>query len=921
MKNLEGNNGPDGMGDIWAVVVLMSPACSTRVLANINHASGLLAVSVWDHYSHCPTVCFPSCAPRRDRFVKPWLSTIVARRPDIFTLDWKQEASSHQNETSEENFPQADSGPFTRSMRNHCRRDQFGGSHRVLENRIVGSSSWWGCCATTTQTQPNGANHVVPERRWKSTTARSTQRRPALHAATHWGRSRSERTVMRLWIKNASLRMEVAGVAWRLHTATSLSAFSDTQRLMKNQTNPSSVMIAWAKVTSKKHCQAIPIQLYKRNQTTRNAISVCPKVAEEPVKGDKATSLCYHQTHAPLTKEHAFFPQTTATQPVMILAGIHHMHHSVGSSAPRTSQRILLSTLPSSNLGVMFADCRRRTSRKQDRFGPERSWENRTGAWFLDSRWKLCDWPGKQGQVVLRLLQVQGWSCRRHRLSQHKRKRDRVVHVVSLYGHAGAGDFPEKMRKNELLLRDTFQFLAGLGAVPITILADLNVTPHLSLAVCSAIDVGGWAHCAALVAEATASSPLATCYVHAGPGSRIDVVLANRISKHALCDVGLVGNKGISTHLPVAAVFQFAEYEQIVTTIVRMRKIDLHFKDPEPEAEQLTADRVVAHILCGAGVQKLTCTSERSKGTRKAQTGREQVRLKPQRRRAPAPSAHEGAQNHRTRRLLKLERQVEDLVRQVHRHATMVGGLSVLTWSMLSLWKNLVKDCWVKRAAMSWDCITSLLLSKWAAWHSTSETKRDRHTRTTEKTGWRHGKTGTEYGAACNWCKGADSEKMVVVQREGGTHPTLSKCTHSLSILGYRCSRCIYKARDLPGSSLRPLLADTFPSPANVLSMSWMVRSWELLSKRCRAQVRQELTGGEWPSCRRTSLQFFFWKIGTSVERGRGSRHMPVPLTRGLISLRQKGDGSAPQKLRPTGLMASVYRLWASLRVRDTMHW
>ena len=83
---------------------------------------------------------------------------------------------------------------------------------------------------------------------------------------------------------------------------------------------------------------------------------------------------------------------------------------------------------------------------------------------------------------------------------------------------------------------DTFHFLAGLGAVPVLILADLNVTPHLSLAVRSAVDVGGWADCAALVAEVTARSPPATCYVHAGPGSRIDVVLANRISKHALCD-------------------------------------------------------------------------------------------------------------------------------------------------------------------------------------------------------------------------------------------------------------------------------------------------------------------------------------------------------------------------------------------------
>ena len=33
-------------------------------------------------------------------------------------------------------------------------------------------------------------------------------------------------------------------------------------------------------------------------------------------------------------------------------------------------------------------------------------------------------------------------------------------------GTAGAGVIPEKMRANEQLLRDAFQFLAGLGAVP-----------------------------------------------------------------------------------------------------------------------------------------------------------------------------------------------------------------------------------------------------------------------------------------------------------------------------------------------------------------------------------------------------------------------------------------------------------------------
>ena len=33
---------------------------------------------------------------------------------------------------------------------------------------------------------------------------------------------------------------------------------------------------------------------------------------------------------------------------------------------------------------------------------------------------------------------------------------DRVVHVISLYGHSGAGDSAERMRQNEKLLGDTF---------------------------------------------------------------------------------------------------------------------------------------------------------------------------------------------------------------------------------------------------------------------------------------------------------------------------------------------------------------------------------------------------------------------------------------------------------------------------------
>ena len=113
-------------------------------------------------------------------------------------------------------------------------------------------------------------------------------------------------------------------------------------------------------------------------------------------------------------------------------------------------------------------------------------------------------------------------------------KGDPVVHVVSLYGHAGAGDIPEKMRKKRAAVEGHLPVPGGAwcrahhdSGRPQRCTASL-------WAVRSAVDVGGWADCAALDAEATARSPPATCHVHTGAGNRIDVVLANRISKHAL---------------------------------------------------------------------------------------------------------------------------------------------------------------------------------------------------------------------------------------------------------------------------------------------------------------------------------------------------------------------------------------------------
>ena len=46
-------------------------------------------------------------------------------------------------------------------------------------------------------------------------------------------------------------------------------------------------------------------------------------------------------------------------------------------------------------------------------------------------------------------------------------------------------------------------------------------------------------------------------------------------------------------------------------------------------------------------------------------------------------------------------------------------------------------------------------------------------------TTWKHW-LRTDYKAACNWCEGVDNEKLVMAQREDGTHTANAEQVHAL---------------------------------------------------------------------------------------------------------------------------------------------
>ena len=130
-------------------------------------------------------------------------------------------------------------------------------------------------------------------------------------------------------------------------------------------------------------------------------------------------------------------------------------------------------------------------------------------------------------------------------------------------------------------------------------------------------------------------------------------------------------------------------------------------------------------LWCEAYLHKRT---KQRLSTVKAQIGRGQVSLKRQRRSATPPSAYEGAQNHRTLRLVKLARQAEDLVRQFQRHVALVSGLSVVSMEHAPLVRK-TQAIWrriAERSALGCCEAASFPISEAgeAAWRSISGRKR-----------------------------------------------------------------------------------------------------------------------------------------------------------------------------------------------------
>ena len=192
----------------------MSQACFSRDLANIHHAPGVLSVSVWDQYSPSPRVCSFSRAPGRDCCAKPRLSTIVVCRPDMFTLHRRHRRirMRHRKKTSSRRQQDFLDARLAITVAEISLGLLIVSWKIVLLGIRVGGAAVPGS-ATTTQTQPNGANHIASETRGSGRAQlREAHSVCMLQHTEERSRERRHRLV-NVDQKSTFARMVVAGVA------------------------------------------------------------------------------------------------------------------------------------------------------------------------------------------------------------------------------------------------------------------------------------------------------------------------------------------------------------------------------------------------------------------------------------------------------------------------------------------------------------------------------------------------------------------------------------------------------------------------------------------------------------------------------------------------------------------------------------
>ena len=116
------------------------------------------------------------------------------------------------------------------------------------------------------------------------------------------------------------------------------------------------------------------------------------------------------------------------------------------------------------------------------------------------------------------------------------------THFFVLYGHPNSSTDREQQAKNDILLREAFEWAAELGNVPIVVCGDFNTSVVASPTLTNTVGTQNYWDLAQLEClQKLEVEPMPTCYQqYKSKGSRIDHIFANTFFASSLISFGCV---------------------------------------------------------------------------------------------------------------------------------------------------------------------------------------------------------------------------------------------------------------------------------------------------------------------------------------------------------------------------------------------
>ena len=519
-----------------------------------------------------------------------------------------------------------------------------------------------------------------------------------------------------------------------------------------------------------------------------------------------------------------------------------------------------------------------------------------------------------------------------------------LLHVVTVYGYPGANDGGEEMEKNEEFLTNVFLEAASLGNVPVVIGGDFNVSLENSLTLSRFVSSGIWSDAASLYSMAT-GEPMIDTYKTTVGTSRIDMLFMNAAATRTFkaFNVIEVPPDGIKRHKPVEGRWLFDMPKEYAMKIQSARGLPKRRTEMNPEEIKLIAHEAVVEFgnnfyeaffendvdmmweaWCSMAESYLVTKAAIESGQPeiiddKRYYGRGRTREKRTRVGRECENT-DGVQPQEERRSMQ---KLVNLLQEI-KHLIELGRNAEVT----PLWKKACRlgpECIKKRAwnpnyVPDIESLYTIIAEAKKVLHKVTWGDRERQIRS-----WRNRKLDLAkagIGDLSRHFRGADQSRLTVLKKPNG------------EITGRIC-----EIDELLRENWLPIFAKHSHGLQPTPNTEKFLEEYEHLIPEYR-QVLEDITLKDvrWAIARLTTegaggldgwrpkelkqipdsiLDFLVVMYNKIEEVG----VWPQEICTAGVSLIPKGEGGAPLDQRPITVSATIYRVWAAIRMRDSIPW